>query len=214
MQATLETEGDGGENKHLTTQNSARAAKSSGGNKTQHVGKVHHTAIHNLRTLYAEWYSCKHIYGLLAHRHRAPTQTQCCCTHCHSCSQACFTCSPPVSAYSWTGSALEVGMAQWAWNTGLQGPAKPWCYLTRVWLAESMVVSVLSPRKGTSGMVPNFCLERSEEERRRRITERRSSCCMASRDMLVLGIAEPQPCPGSLWAWHGSSHPPELSGCW
>lgn len=48
---------------------------------------------------------------------------------------------------------------------------------TRVWLAESMVASVLSPCSGTRGMVPNFCLARSEEERRRMITGCRSSCC-------------------------------------
>lgn len=43
-------------------------------------------------------------------------------------------------------------------------------------MAESMVASVLSPCRGTRGMVPNFCLARSEEERRRMMTGRRSSC--------------------------------------
>lgn len=40
--------------------------------------------------------------------------------------------------------------------------------LTSVWLADSMLLLLSSPLMGTSGMVPNFCLERSEEEWRRR----------------------------------------------
>lgn len=78
---------------------------------------------------------------------------------------------------------------------------------TRVWLAESMVASVLSPCRGTSGMVPNFCLARSEEERRRMITGRRSSCCAQGqgrkRESHWAALPAPsQPNPDSL-------HPPE-----
>lgn len=40
--------------------------------------------------------------------------------------------------------------------------------LTSVWLADSMLLLLSSPLMGTSGMVPNFCLEMSEEEWRRR----------------------------------------------
>lgn len=36
--------------------------------------------------------------------------------------------------------------------------------LTSVWLADNMLLLLSSPRIGTSGMVPNFCLEMSEEE--------------------------------------------------
>lgn len=36
--------------------------------------------------------------------------------------------------------------------------------LTSVWLADSMLLLLSSPLMGTSGMVPNFCLEMSEEE--------------------------------------------------
>lgn len=39
-------------------------------------------------------------------------------------------------------------------------------FITNVWLAESIVELVLlsSPRIGTKGMVPNFCLQMSDEE--------------------------------------------------
>lgn len=36
--------------------------------------------------------------------------------------------------------------------------------LTSVWLADNMLLLLSSPRIGTSGMVPNFCLEMSEDE--------------------------------------------------
>lgn len=83
---------------------------------------------------------------------------------------------------------------------------------TRVWLAESMVVSVLSPCRGTSGMVPNFCLARSEEERRRMITGRRSSCCAQGQGREGGGHAElpcqppPVPAQPSRVAWPACTH--------
>lgn len=36
--------------------------------------------------------------------------------------------------------------------------------LTSVWLADNMLLLLSTPLMGTSGMVPNFCLEMSEEE--------------------------------------------------
>lgn len=86
---------------------------------------------------------------------------------------------------------------------------------TRVWLAESMVASVLSPCRGTSGIVPNFCLARSEEERRRSTTGRRSSCCAQGQGG-HRGQALPAPCqpcqpPPSLAQLGGTAslHSPE-----
>lgn len=74
---------------------------------------------------------------------------------------------------------------------------------TRVWLAESMVASVLSPCRGTSGIVPNFCLARSEEERRRRTTGRRSSCCAQGQGGDRGQPCQPQPCPqGGMTSLH------------
>lgn len=80
--------------------------------------------------------------------------------------------------------------------------------VTRVWLAESMVASVLSPCRGTSGIVPNFCLARSEEERRRRTTGRRSSCCAQGQGGEGGHALPALPSPAQLGGTT-SLHPPE-----
>ena len=103
-----------------------------------------------------------------------------------------------MGAWTWVGAGASVGR-------GSCGG------FTRVWLAESMVASVLSPCRGTSGMVPNFCLARSEEERRRMITGRRSSCCAQGqgREQGHAGLPcqlPPVPAQPSWVAWPACTH--------
>lgn len=117
--------------------------------------------------------SCHRHEHSMQHAHTVSTGTH--TQSIHWC-QAASTCTGAL------GQAQGLKMGAWTW-LGAGAPMSGGICggFTRVWLAESMVASVLSPCRGTSGMVPNFCLARSEEERRRMITGRRSSCCAKDR---------------------------------
>jgi len=190
VQAALETE-ETGRGKHVIAQSRVTDASAGRRQAVGHSIPCVHTALHTRRAA-TDTSTARSTHTLAS----TGTHTQ----SIHRCQAACTRPrGPGVGAWSREG-CLDLGGRRSTHGQGNCGG------FTRVWLAESMVASVLSPCSGTSGIVPNFCLARSEEERRRMITGRRSSCCAQGQGREE-GHALPVPsCPTASTA---NLHPPE-----